>query len=175
MVDRKYLVAGALSAILVSIVVAVIIGFVLYRRNNRSKIQYIKISDSIGSINLAEVEVLKNETNVALEGTVTASSTFEDDNENFGPAFLIDGDAQTFYSSKDGINSWVKINLGSPTEIDSFIISNRMDAKQDTIIGKIIQLLDSSERVIASYIINSQANVYNFSLNDGVITLVAQE
>lgn len=52
--------------------------------------------------------------NVALGGTVTASSTYE----SSSPANVVDGDPSTLWNAGQGAPAWIEIDLGASCRID---------------------------------------------------------
>jgi hypothetical protein len=154
-------------AVVVFVLVAVIATtIIVLQKKSPLKVKYVKVSSAKGSINLAEIKVMAGDTNIALGKTATASSVYNDNNAAFGPAFLINGILTDKYVSKDSIASWVKIDLGTPVTIDSLVVYNRTDGNQSAIVGKVIEILDESEKVISSFTISKQNATYTFRVDD---------
>lgn len=100
------------------------------------------LSDGGHWMNPAEVEVFSGGVNVAAGKTVTGSSLY-------APAFphsnLVDGNKTNFAHTNNEAIEWFLIDLGEEYEIDSVVITNRVDGSQARMENTKIQLSKTSE------------------------------
>jgi hypothetical protein len=107
-------------------------------------------------LNLGEVEVYSNGTNVARNKTVTGSSQHSG---HFPHAFLVDGNRSHFAHTNNGDVEWFMIDLGDVYPIDSVKIYNRTDCCQERALGLYIQLSNAynfDSKVLSSRAVNEQ-------------------
>jgi len=108
-------------------------------------------------LSLAEVEVFSDKENVALNGTATQSTTYQ----NSGPQLAIDGDldgshaagsvSHTDSKSADGtppIEAWWEVDLKAPLRIDQVTVWNRMDCCPERLKGYTLVLLDEEREEV---------------------------
>ena len=77
-------------------------------------------------LNLMEVKVISNGTNVALNKTTTASS-IHSNLDYLGPMSLVDGDMTTMAHTETAEIEWFQIDLGQEYPIDKIEVYNRSD------------------------------------------------
>ena len=110
------------------------------------KHRYVRITrDKEGTdhwMNLAEVEVFSEGTNVAQGKTVTASSLYA---AQFPHTNLVDGNKTNFAHTKNEALEWFQIDLGQDYEIEKVVIHNRSDCCQGRLRNTKIQLSKSSD------------------------------
>ena len=90
--------------------------------------RYVRVlNNETQELNLAELRVIHNGSNVALGKTVTASSIYLN-YEIFRGANLVDGNIATFAHTDDAANQWLEVDLGAVYALSSVEIVNRQDA-----------------------------------------------
>ena len=97
--------------------------------------------------------------NVALEGTASQSSTFQNNEARFGASNAIDSNGSSYSHTKSRGTSgspWWKIDLPTSSKIESVVIKNRYcGTPEDTpgclcrISGAMVQLFDSQGVIVA--------------------------
>jgi hypothetical protein len=93
-------------------------------------------------MNLAEVEVFSEGTNVAQGKTVTASSLYA---AQFPHTNLVDGNKTNFAHTKNEALEWFQIDLGQDYEIEKVVITNRTGCCQARLRKTKIQLSNSAD------------------------------
>jgi hypothetical protein len=128
-------------------------------------------------LSLAEVEVFSNKQNVALNGTATQSTTYQ----NFGAQLAIDGVidgahaggsvTHTSTTAEDGsppLQAWWEVDLGAPLSIDQVTIWNRTDGVQSRLAGYALILLDENRQEVGRITPNPAPPIYRDHLFKGV-------
>ena len=115
--------------------------------------------------------------NVALEGTASQSSTFQNNEARFGASNAIDNNGSSFSYTKSRVTSgspWWKIDLPTSSEIESVVIENRYcRTTEDTpgclcrISGAKVQLLDSLGVTVAEKTLGDTCNQLTLKLEFG--------
>jgi len=114
------------------------------------KYRYVRIYREMPSVlaagghwmNPAEVEVFSGGVNVAAGKTVTGSSLYA---PQFPHSNLVDGNKTNFAHTNNEAIEWFLIDLGEEYEIDSVVITNRVDGSQARMENTKIQLSKTSE------------------------------
>lgn len=135
--------------------------------------RYVRIRKDLGGIHSGEIEVLKNNVNVArLPGVTTISSSNYNDYYSVGN--LVDGQPNPPFVSQGNPNEFGLIDLGQNyTAPVTVIVRNRADACAidpprtcaGYIVGSEIQLLDVNRNVVASRTISDIQPSYTFQFN----------
>ena len=92
-------------------------------------------------IQIFELQAYSSGVNVALQGSATQSSLYNDD-VKFEASKAIDGINSTFSHTKN-TNAWLEVALTSPHDIESVIILNRWCANSSDVNGCLCRLSDS--------------------------------
>ncbi|MDE0892529.1 MAG: discoidin domain-containing protein, partial [Planctomycetota bacterium] len=102
-------------------------------------------------LSLAEVEVFSDKANIALTGTATQSSNYQ----NSGPERAIDGildgvhnGGSVSHTAGDQTDAWWEVDLGAPFPIDQVTIWNRMDCCSDRLANYSLVLLDENRKEV---------------------------
>jgi hypothetical protein len=126
-------------------------------------------SDELQLVNLSQVEVYdSSDKNVSSGKTVTGlPGTW--DGHSF--ASLVDGDTSTVAHTKGtGVHS-MTIDLGKETEIDSIVITNRVDCCRPRAIGIRVEILDDDDKVVKTtrqIAKNAKKYTYDFTATNPV-------
>lgn len=114
---------------------------------------YVNLSKPTGGINISEVMVYDNNNRLISSGKkVTVSSN----KFNTNPSILIDGNTDgnssngSIFSTNDGNNEYIEIDLGGPFMVSNVIIYNRTDRDDNKVDGMKVSLLDNYKRTIFS-------------------------
>ena len=95
-------------------------------------------------LNLAEVEVFSEGTNVARGKTVTASTKYNN-SDQFPHSNLVDGNKTNFAHTQNEPVEWFVIDLGQNYEIEKVVITNRTDCCQGRLRNTKIQLSKAAD------------------------------
>lgn len=122
------------------------------------------VSTTYEPLHMYEVQILSNDTNVALTGIAIQSSTYNDNVAQFGASKAIDGNAVTFSHTKVGSpGEWWELDLQSTTGVESIRILNKGCPSTPVCLcrltGAVIHLYDSSENLVSTRNIGDTCNV----------------
>jgi hypothetical protein len=108
--------------------------------------QYVRIRQpTVGCLNIADIKVMSNNTNISKGKTVTMSSVYGSD---YVGTFLVDEIFTNIAHTSCNDAGWMMIDLGSSQVIDSVIVYNRTDCCSGRTLGAVIEILDSSKTVV---------------------------
>jgi hypothetical protein len=159
--------------IIAIVMVLIVLGgivFIMTKKPAVKKYRYVRVwrkknpefdSPGIGHpMNLAEIEVISGNTNVALNKTVTASSALEP------PGNFTNGNTTDIAHTMDGEEEWLLVDLGKEYTIDKIMLYNRQNCCQYRAQDIVIQLSsnkDMSNRIESNLITKEQAVKMKFT------------
>lgn len=128
------------------------------------RVRYVELFQPDGYINVMELEVIKDGTNIALNKPIVEATPPY--NDNYLPQYINDGNvATTYYHSEGGKDQKIIIDLQQDVSLPlSVIIYNRINDNMccaDRIVGSQVILLNPNMQEVASRNITQTLDTYN--------------